>query len=219
MREYATAIQDCLGARAVWEPGTEVQPGDYGTIQDGCFVRLGSVTELGAKLRKPEVADEGKFEFSRGVDSHLGVSASTSVEWTGDVVASVDWRGGAGVFISGADSKLITISDLGRVVREALTSQKWGFSWRLVRQVRTLTNGAVILGGTTATAGKVALDSKVPAHHAAVSGEGRRADGFLLLRNGVSGSVYAHTVRLKPWLSHGSAPLDHELWFDDDFDD
>jgi len=219
MREYANAIQDCVAARAIWEPGVVVQPGDYGEIHAGCFVRLGSVSELGVRLRPAEVSDEGRFEFSRGVDARLGVSATTAVEWTGDAVASVDWAGGAGVFLGGSNSKLLTIADLGRVVREAISSQQWGFNWRLVRQVRALSEGVIILGGTSATAGKLVLNSKIPAHDGKLSADGRRSDGFLLMRRGLSGSVYAHTVRLKPWLTRGSVPLDHEVWYDDDFDD
>jgi len=201
MREYANAIQDCVAARAIWEPGVVVQPGDYGEIHAGCFVRLGSVSELGVRLRPAEVSDEGRFEFS------------------GDAVASVDWAGGAGVFLGGSNSKLLTIADLGRVVREAISSQQWGFNWRLVRQVRALSEGVIILGGTSATAGKLVLNSKIPAHDGKLSADGRRSDGFLLMRRGLSGSVYAHTVRLKPWLTRGSVPLDHEVWYDDDFDD
>jgi len=175
-----------VAARAIWEPGVSVQPGDYGKIQDGCFVRLGSISELGARLRHAEVSDEGRFEFSRGVDSQLSASATTAVEWTGDAVASVDWAGGAGVFLGGSKSKLLTLADLGRVVREALSSQKWGFNWRLVRQVRTMSDGTIILGGTSATAGRLLLNSRIPAHEARISTEGSRADGFLLMRRGLT---------------------------------
>jgi hypothetical protein len=91
---------------------------------------------------------------------------------------SVDWAGGAGVFLGGSNSKLLTIADLGRVVREAINSQQWGFNWWLVRQVRTMSEGAIVLGGTSATAGKLVLNSKFPAHEAKLSAEGRRADGL-----------------------------------------
>jgi hypothetical protein len=219
MREYANAVQDCLGARAIWEPGAAVYPGDYGQIVDGCFVRLGSTADLGARLRDPEIKHEGRFEFSRGISARVGVSATTAVEWTGEALSSLSWAGGAGVFLGGSDSHLLTIEDLGRVVREALSSKQWAFNWRLVRQVRTLTNGVVVLGGDATSAGKLALTSDIPLHSANVFTEGRHAQGFLLRRLGIAGAVYAHTVRLRPWLAHGAAPLDHELWYDDDFDD
>jgi hypothetical protein len=109
--------------------------------------------------------------------------------------------------------------DLGRVVRETLASKQWGFNWRLVRQVRTFTSGAIALGGNSATKGKVVLTSEIPAQKANISAQGNRADGFLLVQRGVSGAIYAQTVRLRPWLAHGAAPLDHELWYDDDLDD
>lgn len=219
MREYAKAIQACLAARAIWEPGVAVVPGDYGTIQDGCFVRLGSVSDFGAKLRPNEVTDEGKYQFSRGLASRQGVAATTAVEWTGEVLSSLDWAGGAGVFLGASKSSLLSIADLGRVVRETLASKQWAFTWRLVRQVRTLTAGVIALGGDSATAGKLNLTSAIPAHEANVSAHVQRVAGFLFVHRGVSGAVYAHTVRLRPWLAHGAAPLDHELWYDDDLDD
>jgi hypothetical protein len=219
MHEYAKAINACLAARAVWEPGDSVLPGDYGVIQHGCFVRLGSVADLGTNLVTHEIKNEGKYQFSRGLRSRQGMSATTAVEWTGEVLSSLDWAGGAGVFLGASKSSLLNIADLGRVVRETLTSKKWGFNWRLVRQVRTLTAGVIAVGGDAASAGKLSLTSIIPTHNANISADVERADGFLLLHRGVNGGVYVHTVRLRPWLSHGSAPLDHELWFDDDFDD
>ena len=219
MREYANAIQTCLAARAIWEPGARVVPGDYGQIVNGCFTRLGSVSELGAQLRPCEVTDEGKHQFSRGLSAQEGVSATTRVEWTGELLASLDWAGGAGVFLGAPKSSLFTITDLGRVVRETLATKRWGFAWRLVRQVRTLTGGAIVLGGNSAAAGRLSFEQNIPTQEASVSAKTQRADGFLLAQRGVTGAVYAHTVRLRPWLAHGSAPLDHELWFDDDLDD
>ncbi len=41
MREYANAIQSCLAARAIWEPGVAVVPGDYGQILDAVLCGLG----------------------------------------------------------------------------------------------------------------------------------------------------------------------------------
>lgn len=219
MRDYGKAIQTCLAARAVWEPGTGVAPGDYGQILTGCFVRMGSVADLGIKLGAHEVAHEGRYEFSRGLSSKQSVSATTAVEWTGELLASIHWAGGAGVFLGAPTSDLLTIADLGRVVRATLATKQWGFAWRLVRQVRTLTRGIVVLGGNSATKGKLAFETEIPAHEAKVSADVTRADGFNLVQRGLSGAVYAHTVRLRPWLAHGSAPLDHELWYEDDLDD
>ncbi len=219
MNDYGKAIQTCLGARAVWEPGASVSPGDYGQILDGCFVRLGSLGELGVSLSPHEVVNEGRYQFSRGLSSQQGVSATTAVEWTGELLASINWAGGAGVFLGAPTSDLLTIADLGRVVRATLATKQWGFSWRLVRQVRTLTRGIVVLGGNSATTGKLALETEIPAPEAKISAGTSRASGFNLVQRGVTGAVYAHTVRLRPWLAHGSAPMDHELWYEDDLDD
>jgi hypothetical protein len=219
MREYANAIQACLAARAIWEPGLAVLPGDYGQIQNGCFVRLGSVTDLGAKLLPHETTDEGKYQFSRGLDTRQGVSATTAVEWTGEVLSSLDWAGGAGVFLGASKSSLLSIADLGRIVREVLASAQWGFNWRLVRQVRILTGGVVALAGSSSAAGKLTLSSSIPANEANISAQVKRTDGFHFVHRGVSGAVYAQTVRLRPWLAHGAAPLDHQLYYDDNFDD
>jgi hypothetical protein len=219
MRDYAKAIQTCLAARAIWAPGASVLPGDYGQIVNGCFVRLGCTSDLGARLRPPEVANEGKYLFSRGLHSRQDVSATTTVEWTGDAIASLTWAGGAGLFLGAAKSSILNITDLGRVVRETLTTGRWGFTWRLVRQVRNLSGGVIALGGNSAAAGRLHFSSETPVQEAGISAEVERSDGFVLVQRGVSGAVYVHAVRLRPWLAHGAAPLDHDLWYDDDLDD
>jgi hypothetical protein len=116
-------------------------------------------------------------------------------------------------------SDLLTIADLGRVVRATLATKQWGFSWRLVRQVRTLTRGIVVLGGNSATTGKLAIETEIPAPEAKISAGTSHASGFNLVQRGVTGAVYAHAVRLRPFLAHGAAPMDHELWYEDDLDD
>jgi len=219
MREYGDAILDCLTARGVWEPGESVVPGDYGQIEQGCFMKLGSVTQLGVKLEPHEETSEGKYEFSRGLDTQQSVSAKAKVEWTGEVISSIQWSGGAGLFLGASKSKLLTISNLGRVVRETLLAGGWGFNWRLVRQVRILNKGIVILGGNSSAAGKLLLSTESPGADAGVSAGVQRSDGFVYVQRDVNGAVYAHVVRLRPWLTHGAAPLDHELWYDDTFDD
>ncbi len=219
MRDYAKAIQTTLAARAIWEPGQTVIPGDYGIVQDGCFLRLGSVSEIGAKLQNFEVISEGKYEFSQGLSSSQMVSAATKIDWNGEVLASLDWSGGSGIFLGAPKSSLLGINELGRVVREALHSKSWQFNWRLVRQVRTMSKGVIAFGGNLAVAGKLVFDSQVPLTQTKASAQSKRSDGFVHVQHNINGAVYAHTVRLRPWLAHGAAPLDHELWYDDDFDD
>lgn len=219
MHGYGKSIQTCLAARAVWEPGGNISPGDYGQILNGCFVRLGSVGELGVKLAPPELMSQNRYQFSSGLSSQQDVSATTAVEWTGELLASINWAGGAGLFLGAPTSALLTIADLGRIVRATLATKQWGFSWRLVRQVRTLTRGVVVLGGNSATKGKLDFQSEIPSLEARISAGTSHATGFSLVQRGVSGAVYVHTVRLRPFLTHGSAPLDHELWHEDDLND
>lgn len=217
--DYGKAIQRYLAARAIWEPGVRVEPGDYGQIQDGCFLRLGSVKELGTKLAPHEVVNEGRYQFSVGLSSQQGASATTAVEWTGDLLASINWAGGAGVFLAAPTSDIHTIADLGRVVRATLATKSWKFAWRLVRQVRSVNRGIIVLGGNSTTEGKLTFETEVPAHEGSIMAEHRHAAGFSLVKRDLIGAVYAHTVRLLPWLQHGSAPLDHELWYEDDLND
>jgi hypothetical protein len=219
MHAYSKAIQTCLAARAVWEPGELVMPGDYGVIRGGCFVRMGSVTDIGVRLSRDEVVKEEKYELSRKLASSETIKATTSVSWIGKALASVGWGGGEGVFLGAPSSELLTIPDLGRVVRDALSTERWGFSWRLVRQVRLFEHGVVVLADASSAEGRLNLESVVPTHEGSFHADTRERSGFTLIKKGITGAVYAHVVRLRPWLSHGAAPLDHELWYDDDLED
>ncbi|PZP04250.1 MAG: hypothetical protein DI607_15505, partial [Sphingomonas hengshuiensis] len=44
---YGDAIWRGLREFAVWAPGTDVRLGDYGTMQDACFVRQGHLSDFG----------------------------------------------------------------------------------------------------------------------------------------------------------------------------
>lgn len=220
MRDYGNAILDCLSARGVWEPGESIRPGDYGQIVDACFVRLGSVADVGIHLGQPQVNTEGPYEFSRGFETQQQVSATANVEWTGEAISAIHWKGGAGLFLGSPKSQLLTISDLGQVVKETLQRKGWWkFNWRLVRQVRTVDNGVIALGGNSASSGRISLSATAPLHDGNVAAAVQRSDGFSLLRQAVNGAVYAQVVRLKPFLMHGAAPLDHSLWYEDVSDD
>lgn len=219
MRAYAKAIQATVAARAIWDPGTDIAPGDYGTIQDGCFFRLGSICELGINPGPPDIAEEQHYELSHSLYFNEDCRATTRIDWTGDQLTSIDWAGGAGLFLGAPKSSILALRELGVVVRSVLASRQWNFRWRLVREVRTLSNGVLVLGASSAGQGRVPLapngtdaSTLAPMRAAALS-------GFKLIRMEISGAVFAHTIRLRPWLSQGLAPLDHELWYEDDMDD
>jgi len=223
MKSYGKAFLRCLAVRAVWEPGENITPGDYGIKMNDCFVKLGSVAEFGIKYEPPELIEDSIYEFSSKLNTNVNASASAKSLWVGEGVSAIEWKGGTGLYIGAKNSKLLTITNLGALAKAILTSRKWGFNWRLVRQVRILDKGIVALVRSSTSAGTLRLSNVKlldETINAGLSTSALTASEFEYLREGVDGAVYVHCVRLKPFLTSGAAPLlDHELWYEDIYDD
>jgi hypothetical protein len=71
MKIYGKAFLNFLRARGIWEAGKNIIPGDYGIIIDECFVKLGSISELGVISEDPEETEDASFEFSTKLNSPL----------------------------------------------------------------------------------------------------------------------------------------------------
>ena len=139
-RKYDRRIRSVLDYRAVWPPGETVSLGDYGTLDDGLFTDLGSLSEWDISFtRESRKAARLKLN-AQGVSETL-IQAGAVVPSAGQLKANVDAQ--LNVKFGRTDTYALTtteltgadIGNLARVGREIAKILDWphGRYWIVYR--------------------------------------------------------------------------------------
>lgn len=164
-RQYVSVIARELGRHAVSPPGLQLQVGDYGRMTGGVFGIGGSLfVKLG------NIADFGITEIRTTPSEKMGWSFSSSGMKTAFIKGGID--GGVGeatlqiecgskdsLFIRSAKSVVEQIDNLQSIADALQTVEKWKSHWKLIREVRRVQDGLVLVsnsgGGTIQVTGRI----------------------------------------------------------------
>ncbi|HVO59373.1 MAG TPA: hypothetical protein VMT53_00485 [Terriglobales bacterium] len=198
MRTYANAVAKSLARHAIWEPGADINVGDYGIIRNGCFTRLGSIVDFGLEAPETRETRETSFEFCTGAASSMSGSVKSETLWASGSVGA-HWSGGGGVYVGAKKASLCTIHNLWHTtsqVRDSISAWKW--TWKLVREVRRVEGALFLLGEERTKAGRIDLQGEVTVGvDAAGSAAAIVATDFALKRYPMTGALFVDLVRVR----------------------
>lgn len=197
MKAFGTDIRRC----AVWEPGRYVAPGDYGKIEDGLWLRLGSIWDM--VPRPPE-------SFSQTHTSRQEVKTIGSAEVTSShanvggasISLAIKFKAKNSVFGRAAHCETKSLKDLQSIADWLVAAEVWDPTWTLVSEVTsaksflvlvcTSDGGSAIVNANTADMSQSFLNGTLSAD------VGIEINGAGVLKYvGRSGPIHMSLVRLK----------------------
>jgi hypothetical protein len=140
-RRYAEVLHENFSSYyANFPPNRPVALGDFGTLADGTFTRVGSLTEsFGVTSARTAISAEGAaFQFSskKGVILELEANAGASAgQPTGKAKASIRFNAANAVFFAAADCKVETYTDelpVRAAILDLFAAETWDPKWTLV---------------------------------------------------------------------------------------
>jgi hypothetical protein len=152
---YSRAVAAQLGCFAVWQPGSEAALGDYGTLKQGRFERLGNIAEFNIPI-SATTPTRNFWEFSSkgvasmvskvkasGKDRALNLSAAASLD--------ISFRTENSLFVRAHACAWEEITKIREMAIAARERPEWDFGWRIISG-RRIAQQLVLLMNTTANA-------------------------------------------------------------------
>lgn len=130
-KSYGNTVWKDLGEYAVWQPGDPVALGDYGYIQDGCFSRLGNVTQFIGNMAA--ATSQSNIE-QKLVKSKGSIENKNSVNGLASLLLSFKRK--HGVFLSAHKLQMSTYLDLTTLAARLASVPAWDRSWFVATTVR-----------------------------------------------------------------------------------
>jgi hypothetical protein len=157
-RQYISVIASELGRHAVWPPGLQLQVGDYGRMSGGVFgiggsifVKLGNIADFGITDVKATASEKMGWSFtSNGMKTEF---VKGNVDGgIGEATLQIECENKESLFIRSAKSVIEQMDNLQSIADAMQTVEKWKSYWKLIREVRRVQDGLVLVsnsgGGT-----------------------------------------------------------------------
>jgi len=203
---YASQIYDNLRYRPTWLPGTSIELGAVGVIEDGLFTQITSLEMLGLEFEVEPGARKEKIEYStKGAVSLTYKSAGeTNAKFKALAAASAGAllefsRGGAVVMQLGGVS-FNRIVDQNALSKQLLRSimrggeNAWQRKWVVVSEVVNTDTATIVISGSD----KSSME---------LSASGTAAPANLIKASGSLGVVNETNIETKIIAASGMSPL------------
>ena len=136
-RDYGTAIHKELGHYPVWDIGAPIAIGDYGTIEDRCFHRLGNIAEFGTTVEVSPPTPPVPYTFTTHGTHVTKAGFGTSIDAVGaEATLGLEFPRANSLDIRAADSVVVTMSNIAEVGRHLKQDVTWDRSHVFVSSAR-----------------------------------------------------------------------------------
>jgi hypothetical protein len=169
LKRYVDGIYKKFGYRATWLPGTTVRLGDIGTLEQGVFVRISSLQDLGIH-----------FDVRTGhdvVNLHHVSSSTVKISFQGTGSAPVQGVpallgidvqfGSEGAFIFDAlgcvDQSIQDQVKLEDALRQALFQQTWKLPWMVVTHTVEAQSATILISNSSDSQLRLAANGNLAA--------------------------------------------------------
>lgn len=146
---YSSSWWDSMNEYPVWPPGTLTELGDYGELQDGCFIRMGHVRE-----HLPSI----DFQTTDATMSSLTISrrGTKAIRSDADLPAGIsqvefEFGSKAGSVLLAHDVTSTSVSNLNELAEQLLACSTWTRKWLFVTTVRTAEKFSVVIAKDATT--------------------------------------------------------------------
>ena len=130
-KSYGRTIWRSLNEYAVWQPGSYVQIGDYGVMDNGCFKRIGNISEF---------IEDLNFDLQKFQQESVTIKSDRSNDSWANLTAAVrlliEYQKNFGVLLVIKDSQIESAINLQQLSSTIAGSEKWNRSWFLVTTLR-----------------------------------------------------------------------------------
>lgn len=130
-KSYGSTVWKLLREYAIWQPGAPTALGDFGLIKEGCFERIGNISDyIGdvAIKSKENTLDQMSLR-SDSTWSREGKSGS-------NVAVTLEFKKSNGVLLSAKDVAVSSYLEMQRAGALIAASKDWDRSWFIVTSVR-----------------------------------------------------------------------------------
>lgn len=208
---YMKAFHRDLSRIPVWEPGDSVDVADYGRIDRGQWLRLGSLTDLIPDLDQSLLATREARRDQLSLGAHHSVEAAGSGEGkaaSAAINAKVRFGDGNSLMLRAKGCVTQSLERLGRLAEAIAAAGVWDRRWTLVTQVQRAESFVVV--AARSGSGDVVVTAKSPAILDAFLSGTVEAGADLTFRGasaahfvGRSGPISMNLVRIR-----GADPID-----------
>lgn len=163
---YGKIIWKALNEYGVWQPGSDIRLGDYGTIAGGCFDRRGNIyveTQSDPQSTIEATLDNLMIVSEGGVQSDF----SASKDNIGAIEFCFENKAGAVFIADGIEAA--SISDLAALNLLIDGLERWKSNYRIVTSVRRCSHFALFV--TNTKGGKLKLSAKLELLSAFLEGQ------------------------------------------------
>jgi hypothetical protein len=146
---YMKAFGTDLGHIAVWEPGRSLDVGDYGSIQNGHWNRLGSIWELSEHVteRMREVSISKLDRLSLGSAQITSGTSDTRLQVPGGKVAlSIRFSGDCSVFVRAVQCETRSLLRIQEIADVLAAQGVWQKEWTFINELRIAQRFLVLVG-------------------------------------------------------------------------
>ncbi len=136
---YVKAFASDLRKIPVWEPGTKVELGDYGTVRNRRWEKLGNIWDLlpTAPVHL-KVEDSSKLdEMSLGSAEVVGAGANSGVTTPGaDLEISIKFRDGHSTFLRAFQCENKSFRRIQQLAEHICSNTDWNEQWAFVSGIQ-----------------------------------------------------------------------------------
>ncbi len=160
-KTYLNAIEKNLKVfSGNWLPGTPRTLGDYGTIEQGIFTRIGNIEDIGVSFETVEDTSADVYNFSSGTSLSYSGGAGASVDTaavSANASVKISFSKSASVFFNAAGCVTTMIKNIDQIEEAINTGHKNDkFKWKnAYRVVTSLVDSAqtIVVISTSKSAG------------------------------------------------------------------
>jgi hypothetical protein len=157
-RQYVAVVARELGRHAVWQPGLQLEIGDYGRMEGGLFgiggsifVKLGNIADFGITQIKKTASEKMGWSFTSNGMKTAFIKGDIA-GGVGETKLQIQCGSKESLFIRSAKSVVEQVDNL-QIIADALQKiDKWKSHWKLIRELRRVQDGLVLVsnsgGGT-----------------------------------------------------------------------
>lgn len=209
---YGKRFRHHTGYHPVWTPGSAIEPGDYGVLQDRVFVREGHVRQLATQPRFEVTRRElGEPQhFNEGVHLDVDAAVKAQADPAARVEATARFHASGGIAYDAQGLTQARVDDVRGLLRALpWNSDIWEQAVVLVTEVILAERAAIMLaeggGGEARISGRASALQALDIADASVGIAGGSAATFTQSLGG-SGGPFPVALRLYQWRWWRAAP-------------
>lgn len=152
---------------ANWMPGQERALGDYGTFDNGIFIREGNVRDLGLPFEEMQDPNADMLTFTEGGNTSMSLSAAGSVPELATATVKLTLENSATVYFQALDARSNTMRDKVDFGRRLIAyyhahPDQWLRKWVVITDIVAAGRTIAFVSTQSAASVELAAQAEIP---------------------------------------------------------